>query len=346
MEHRTVVSIGLDVSDRASAVCAVRRDGSIAWERRVPTVIEPMMAIAAENPEARWILEAGTHSLWLDDGLRNAGADVVVVNPRRLRAVSDSLKKTDRSDAALLALLGLLNPQLLWQVRHRTVQAQMGLVMLKSRDQLVRTRARLITTMRGLVKPFGHRFKACVAEQFHERRDEVPRELASSLEPLFEVLVHVNAQIAALDERIEQAVKADAAASNLTTIPGVGPITALVFTLVIDDPERFKNSRQVGAFLGLTTRIDQSGMVDKQLRITKAGDGMLRRLLVQCAQGMLREKARDTSLKRWATSLVDRGGTAPKKRAAVALARKLAVIMHRMWRDNTPFRAFPEVAMT
>jgi transposase len=208
----------------------------------------------------------------------------------------------------------------------------------------VRVRARLITTLRGLVKPFGYRFARKAAEHFHQLPDELPDELTGSLQPLFDVLVSLNEQIELLDSRIAQALADNAAAKNLTTVSGVGPITALAFTLFIDDPQRFRNSRQVGAFFGLTSRIDQSGESDKQLRITRAGDGMVRRLLVQCAQGMMRTHAQDTSLKRWALGLAERGGRAAKKKAVIALARKLAVILHRMWCDNQPFRAFPEAA--
>ena len=342
MKTDTAVTLGLDLGDRSSAYCACDADGLVVAEGLVSTEAPALQALAARF-DVPWTMEAGTHSPWVDRLLTGMGLTVVVVNPRRLKMVSDSLKKTDRSDAALLALLGLFNPKLLWRVRHRSFDAQLGLTALKARDRLVRTRTDLVNTIRGLVKSLGWRLPACDAKRFHELRDQVPEELHASLHPMFAVLAELADQIAQLDARLEDLAGEHPVVARLRTVTGVGPVTALAYVLVLDDPERFEKSRQVGAYLGLTPRIDQSGATDKQLRITKAGDKLLRRLLVQCAQTVLRSNSRDSALKQWGLGLAERGGRAAKKKAVLAVARKLAVLLHRLWVTEEPYCAFPTV---
>jgi transposase len=344
MNEDSAFAVGLDISDRRSTYCAVDQEGRVIEEGRVENRADSLAALADRFSGAQWTLEAGTHSFWMDRLLRGRGLEVVVVNPRRLRVVSDSLKKTDRSDAATLALLGLFNPQLLWQVRHRGYDAQLALTKLKARDALVRTRTRLINTIRGLVKSFGGRLPRCDADRFHQLREDLPEELAPALHPLFDVLDTVQDRILVLEARIDELAQSRDEVRRLMTVPGVGSLTALAFVLVLDDPTRFAKSRHVGPYLGLTTRVDQSGQVDKQLRITKAGDEFLRRLLIQCAQSILRPNTRDTALKQWGLALVDRGGRAAKKKATVAVARKLAVLLHHLWISGETFTAFPKAA--
>jgi len=198
-----------------------------------------------------------------------------------------------------------------------------------------------VNTIRGLVKSLGWRLPKCDAGRFHELRDEVPDEFHASLHPMFAVLAELALQLAELDTRLEELARDLPVVKQLRTVTGVGAVTALAYVLVLDDPERFEKSRQVGAYLGLTPRIDQSGDTDKQLRITKAGNQLLRRLLVQCAQTILRSNTRDSALKQWGLGLAERGGRAAKKKAVLAVARKLAVLLHRLWVTGESYCAFP-----
>ena len=344
MKNPSPLFLGLDLSDKTACYCVLDADGGRVREARIALRTPELQKLARRYPSAVWTLEAGTQSPWVDRLLRSLGIRVNVINPRRLRAVSDSLKKTDRTDAEMLAFLGRFAPQLLWQVRHRSFDAQVGLTLLKARDRLVKTRTSLINTIRGLLKSFGTRLPSCDKDNFTLHRPLVPEELEGSLHPLFDVLLEIQGQVERLEEQIRELVARHPVAKRLTTTHGVGPITSLAYVLVIDDPARFRRSRDVGSYLGLTTRIDQSGDTAKELRITKAGDKLLRTLLVQAAQCILRAGTRDSALKQWGLKLADRGGRAAKKKAAIAVARKLAVLLHRLWISGETYQPFPQAA--
>ncbi|MEN0065658.1 MAG: IS110 family transposase [Myxococcota bacterium] len=344
MLENSAVSVGLDVGDRWTYFCAVDHGGIVLQEGRVPSTTQGLNGIIKTFRRAQWVMEAGTHSFWMDRHLCGSGIENIVVNPRRLKAVSDSLRKTDRSDAAMLALLGMFNPKLLWQVRHRSYDSQLGLGLLKVREQLVRTRTKLINTIRGLVKSFGARLRSCDTARFHKLRLDVPDGLREVVEPLFDVIETLQTKIGELDNQILQLAQSNPASERLMSVPGVGPITSLAFVLVIDDPTRFAKTRQVGAYLGLTRRIDQSGDSNRELAITKAGDKMLRKLLVQCSHLVLRDKAPDNALKQWGLRLLDRGGRGARGKAVVAVARKLATLLLSLWKKNQTFQAFPAAA--
>ena len=342
MEDNNTTILGIDLGDLTSTFCLVGSDGKVKESGRVSTKSGAMLKLVARLRPTRVLFEAGTHSPWLDRELREAGQDVVVLNPRRLRAISDSVKKTDETDAQMLAMLGTFDRKRLWTVSHRGVGSERLLRLLKVRQALVKQRTLLVNTIRGLLKSAGERLPKVDPDRVHTMLGLVPEELQEEFKPMFTMLEQLATQIEALDSKLQAELDAHPDAKRLTSVPGVGPIVALGFVAVLDDPGRFKHSRQVGAFLGLTPRIDQSGNSDKQLRITKAGHMLLRSLLVQGAQCVLRSSTRDSAMKRWGISLTERGGKAAKKRAVIAVARKLATILHHLWRTGATFQPFPE----
>lgn len=242
--------------------------------------------------------------------------------------------KSDKIDAEYLARLARVDPKLLKPIQHRGPEAQVALSALRARDSLVRTRTLLINHVRGAVKSFGGRVTGCTAFNFHRKAlDCIPKELKGILAPLVETIGHLKEQIAFYDRVIDTQLckKKYPETEILRQVPGVGPLTACAFLLTLEEPCRFRNSRVVGAYLGLAPRRAASAEQDPQLQITKAGDGFLRRLLVSSAHYILTRNAPDTDLKRYGEALAQRGGKNAKKRAVVAVACKLAVLLHRLW---------------
>lgn len=329
----STITLGLDLGDRTCRYCLLEATGNVRAQGRLPTTLPALQRFSAELPAARVIVEAGTHSPWVSRGFAAAGHEVVVANPRRVRLISAAVRKSDALDAQSLARLGRLDPQLLAPIRHRGEAAQADLALLRSRDALVRTRTLLINHVRGTVKALGGRIAANSARAFgRTARAQVPALLAPALTPVLDTLEAVNGQIAAADRTLAQvAATRYPETARLRQIPGVGPITALCFVLTLEDPARFPQSRGVGAYLGLCPRERQSGDRAPQLRISKAGDRMLRRLLVTSAHYILGPFGPETALRRWGLQLASRGGTNAKKRAVVAVARKLATVLHRLW---------------
>ncbi len=263
---------------------------------------------------------------------RALGHKVTVANPRRVKLISQNNSKRDKKDAELLARLGKADEELLSPVKHRGSEAQADLAVTKARDALVRTRTKLVNHARGLVKSFGERLPSCTSESFHRKaRAQIPQALKPALEPLLSVLERLEEQIAAYDDQVEQLGKKYPDVEVIAQPKGVGVLTALVFLLTLEDKTRFKKSRTVGAFIGFNPKRDQSGDSDKQLGITKTGDSFVRRLAVGSANYMLGPFGQDSDLRRWGLELAKRGGKNAKKRAKVAVARKLVVLMHRLW---------------
>lgn len=331
MSDSTIVTIGCDLGDKRSEVCILAADGSVSRPDPVKTTREGFREFFS-RPPARIIIEVSTHSRWVNELLLGLGHEVFVANPRRLKLITTSDSKNDRSDAEWLARLGRADPDLLAPVHHRSRAAQADLAVPKSRDALVRSRTQLVTHVRAMVKSFGERLPRCTPETFHwKARLFVPEELRPALEPVLAAIETLNEQIKAHDAAVLAIAKRYPDVDVLSQPNGVGVLTALVYLLTVDDKKRFKKSRQAGAFLGLRPKQDQSGSIDKQLRITKAGDPFLRRLLVSSANHILGPRGADSDLRRWGLSLAARGGKNAKRRAKVAVARKLAVLMHRLW---------------
>jgi len=259
---------------------------------------------------------------------------VTVANPRKVKLISQNDRKDDAVDAKLLARLGRADAELLWPVTHRGEQVQADLAIPKARDAMVGCRTKLINMARGLTKSHGYRLPKCDAEAFHRKAKEfVPQILRAALKPLFKLLENLHEQIAVYDKQIAVLAKTRYPDVELVSQPtGIGLLTGLVFILTLEDKKRFRKSRDVGAYVGLTPRKRKSGKSDPQLHITKAGDEFLRRLLVQDANYILGPLCRqDSDLRRWGLNLCEQGGKAARQRAKIGLARKLSVLMHRLW---------------
>jgi transposase len=327
------VTVGFDVGDRYTYFHVLDRAGDFVEEGRLPTTPAALERRFTGCGRLRVVLETGAHSPWLSRLLTRLGHEVIVANARRVQLISASVSKCDRLDAETLARLGRLDPALLAPVRHRTAETQQHLALIRARDALVRTRTLLVNHVRGAVKAIGARLPACSAHSFATKvGDHVPAELHDALAPLLETIRTLGQQIRGYDAAIERlAATAHPETAPLRAVSGVGALTALCYVLTLEDPARFRTSRAVGSYLGLRPRRDQTGASDPQLRITKAGDPLLRRLLVGSAQYILGPFGPDTDLRRWGQRLAARGGKNAKKRAVVAVARKLAVLLHHLW---------------
>lgn len=331
MANTTIETIGCDLGDKKSEICVLDVEGKVKLRASVRTTRKGM-TVFFTRASAYVVIEVGAHSRWVTSLLAELGHQVTVANPRRVKLISESNNKTDRHDAELLARLGRTDVKLLAPVKHRSPQAQADLAVAKARDTLVATRTKLINHVRGTVKSFGDRLPMCTAESFaRQTRSLLPVELREALEPIYQVLDCLGQQIKEQDRLIERVAKRYPDVDVVSQMPGVGTLTALVFLLTIEDKNRFAKSRMAGAFLGLRPRKSKSGDRDPQLRITKTGDPFMRRLLVNGANYILGPFGKDSDLRRWGLQLAKRGGKNAKKRAKVAVARKLAVLMHRLW---------------
>jgi transposase len=325
---------GLDLGDKYSYLCLIdSQSGEVIEEGRLRTTPEAIRRRFASERPLRIAIETGTHSPWVSRLLEECGHEVLVANARRLRLIYSNKRKTDEIDAENLARLARLDPKLLYPVRHRGEQSQAHMALIRSRQALVDCRTQLVNHVRGAVKSFGHRLPKCPARTFHKRvQEHIPEALLPALEPLLE-------QIASLTERIRDYDRRLVAISEehypetalLRQVEGIGPLTALTFVLTLEDPYRFEKSRSVGAYLGLVPATDRSGDSDPQKRISKEGDEMLRKLLVGSAHYVLGPFGSDSDLRRHGEKIASRGGKNAKKRAAVAVARKLSVLLHRLW---------------
>lgn len=325
----TMLTVGIDLGDRRSEVCVLGSDGEVKRRFGVATTREGLEKKLGDLVRARVVIEVGTHSPWVSRWLEAKGHEVIVANARAVRSIAESDRKTDRNDAEQLARLGRADPKLLRPIRHRGEAVQRHRMLLAVRDHLVRTRSSFVVQARGLTKALGERLPKCKAETFAKK---MQREVGTDVFPAMDVIVttveQLDAQIAALDAQLDElAHRVYPETELLRQVSGVGPITALAFVLTLEDPRRFANSRAVGPFLGLTVRKRQSGSRDPALRITKAGDPFLRRLLLQGAHYIL-ARGPDCDLRRFGLRVMARRGRA---KAAIAVTRKLAVRLHHLW---------------
>jgi len=331
MANHIIETIGCDLGDKKSEICVLDADGNVTERTSVRTTRKRMREFFT-RAAAHVVIEVGAHSRWVDALLKELGHRVTVANPRKVKLISQNDNKTDHHDAELLARLGRADVRLLKPVQHRGPQTQADLAVPKARDILVATRTKLINHVRGTVKSFGERLAKCTSASFaRQTRALIPTELKAALEPIYQALEGIDEQIRECDTMIERIAKRYPDVEVVSQPAGVGVLTALVFILTIEDKDRFAKSRMAGAFLGLRPRRSQSCSSDPQLRITKAGDPFLRRLLVTGANYILGPFGKDSDLRRWGLELAKRGGKNGKKRAKVAVARKLAVLLHRLW---------------
>ena len=336
---KSVTTIGMDMGDKNHSICGLDAEGQVVCTATVTNTANAIRKYFGKWKGLRIALEAGTHSGWVSRILEELGHEVLVGNPRRLRVIWDSDEKDDDRDAEMLARIARFDPDLLYPIHHRSQDAHSDLAVIKARALLVKSRSMLIAHARGTVKAVGERISKCSAQVFHLRLlEEMPSELRSALDPVMKSIEDLTSRIRHYDKLIEQLSEEKYPDTlNLRVIPGVGPVTALAYVLTLEDSDRFEKSRSVGPYLGLVPKRDKSGQTDKQLGITKAGDESLRRLLVGCAQYILGAFGPDCDLRRFGLKLAERGGKNARRRAVVAVARKLAVKLHYLWKTETPY---------
>lgn len=340
------ITIGMDMGDKNHLVCVMDEAGREIRSETIANTSDGVTRFFKGYAGALVAIEAGTHSGWVSRLLEGLGCRVLIGNPRKLRAIYMSTHKSDVRDAEMLARIARLDEKLLYPIHHRGEDAQMALETIKARDVLVRTRSDLVNHVRSAVKGVGGRLPSCGTEAFHHRAGKgIPEGLQAALMPLLTMIEELTNRIRGFDKTIEDLCNLEfPETARLSQVKGVGPVTSLAYVLTLEEPDRFAKSRAVGAYLGLTQRRDQSGQSDKQLRISKAGNNYLRRLLVGSSQYILGPFGPDSNLRRHGLRIGARGGKNAKRRAVVAVARKLAVLLHRLWISGAvyePLRSAP-----
>jgi transposase len=327
------LTVGVDLGDQWSHYCILDLEGETLAEGQLRTTPQDVAEFFQALNAARVVLEVGTHSAWVQEVICSCGHEVLVANPRLMDGSKRRKRKNDRIDANKLARLGRVDPQSLHPMRHRSKEVRQDLVMLRARDALVSARTELINAMRGLVKSMGARLPKCSSPSFAQKAEgAVPLEIREALMPLVRLTAALSNSIQEYDEKIEKlGSEKYGHTALLRQVKGVGPITALAYVLTLERPDRFVRSRDVGPYLGLVPKQEDSGDSQPQLGISKAGDTMVRKLLVGSAHYIMGPFGPDTDLRRYGLRLCERGGKNAKKRAAVAVARKLAVLLHRLW---------------
>jgi len=327
------LTIGVDLGDRWSFYCVLDESGKVILEEKLATTPDAMKQTFARIARSRIAMETGTHSPWVSRLLTQLRHEVIVAHAQKVDLITKSTRKDDRHDAKTLARLARIDSELLGPVRHRSAKAQIHLTVIRARAELVSTRTALINGARGLTKSYGERLPKCGTQQISRGFGAgLSAELREVLEPLFREIESLNERIKEYDRRIEKIGKEMYPETELLKqVKGVGELIALTYVLTIEDPHRFRKSRDAGCFVGLQPGRRNSGDSEPQMHISKQGDEYLRTLLVQGAHYILGPFGADSDLRRWGQKLAERGGKNAKKRAVVAVARKLAVLLHRLW---------------
>jgi transposase len=336
------MTIGIDLGDKHSQVCVLDAAGIVHRQIQVRTTTIGFGRALAPWPGARVVIETGTHSGWVARGLEGAGYEVIVAHARQVKLITHSDRKNDQFDAEQLARLGRVDPKLLRPVKVRCEQVARDMTVLRTRDSLVRTRTLLVNEARGLAKSLGLRLPSCSTDSFvtRVRKDLTEEASFAGLAELLEVIESTTLNIRALEGQVEELCRDRyPQTAALRQVTGVGPITALAFALTVGDAERFSSSRTVGAYFGLRPVQRDSGQRRPELGISKGGDRFVRWLLVQAAHYILGPFGPDSDLRRFGLRLAARGAKAAKKKAVVAVARKLAVLLHRLWISGEEYQA-------
>jgi transposase len=337
-----VETIGIDLGDRMSRYCMVNGGGEGVEEgsfRNQVSSIETHFS----GERRRIALEAGAQSAWISRELKRLGHEVIVANVRQLKWITASDTKNDPVDARKLALLARADVRLLAPVEHRTAEQQGELAVIRARDAILRARTLLINSARGIAKGFGVRLPKSITSTFGKRAlTDLSAMLRTALGGLLEQIDALSQQIGNYDQQVGELAAGHPEVERLTSIPGVGKLTAVTFVLTLGRPERFAHSRDVAGFLGLRPKQRQSGGRDPQLGIAKSGDPYLRKLLVQCSHYILGHWGKDSALRRWGLAK-SQGGSKATLRAIVAVARKLSVLLHRLWVSGEFYQPFPRM---
>ena len=341
-------TFGLDLSDKTGLFVVIDASGEVVHEGKVALTLAGVRKSFGARQPCRIAIEVGTHSPWLSRELERLGYEVIVANARQVGLIARGQKKTDRVDAETLARAARFDPQLLRPVRHRGEQAQADLAMLRARKALVESRTRLVNSVRGMVKAVGGRLPKCSTASFATKvQDHLPQSLRPALEPMLAAIAGLTEQIKAMTRDLKQLARERYPETGLLTqVHDVGLITSLTYVLTLEEPARFPRSRCVGAYLGMVARERQSGEQKPQLRITKTGDVYLRSVLVQCAQRILGPYGKDSDLRRWGLRLAGTGNKIRKHKAVIAVARKLSVLLHRLWLTGEVYEPLRQQRLT
>src|SRR6266705_5329567 len=335
-------TIGVDLGDKMSCYAILNEAGVVVEEGSFRNHVDSIAKHFGKRGRARVALEVGTQSAWISREFSKLGHEVIVANARELKWITSSDTKNDRNDAIKLARLARADRNLLAPVEHRTAEQQAELAVIRARDALVKSRTLLVNTARSVAKGFGVRLPACITPTFGARAlARLPQHLHAAMKGLLEQIDALGVKIRDYDQGIAEVAAKHPEVELLASVPGVGTLTATTFVLTLGRKERFAHSRDVGSFLGLRPRQKQSGERDPKLGISKCGDKYLRKLLVQCAHHILGHWGKDSTLRQWGLSKSD--GSPGKKRAVIAVARKLAVLLHRLWTTGEIFKPFPKM---
>jgi transposase len=332
-----VFTIGIDLGDKKSHFCVLDQEGTKVQEGTVPTREPALQKLCSGFPGARVAFETSTHSAWVERALRSVTAETIVANPRQMAVpASKKRRKNDRIDAEHLARLARVDPKLLCPIQHRSYRDQATLSVIRMREVAVGVRTQLINSVRGTLKSLGCRLGACDANRFHKTaREALPPALLEIVEPMLTLIEASTNHIKSRDKAVDDLAAQHNAVPVLTQIKGVGNLTAMTFILTLQSHERFRRSRRVGAYLGLVPHQFQSGDSDPEFPISKAGDRLLRRLLVTSAHYILGPlNKQDSDLRRFGLAMAGTRNKTAKKRAVVAVARRLAVLLLSLWRSR------------
>ena len=329
------IYFGLDISQKTIEIFALKGEKGVSFGKisnNQKSLAEFFNKVPAAPESITVALETGTHSAWISHQLEECGYEVIVAHARDLAFIYKGDKKSDRIDAEKLARMARADKKLLHPVKLMDRKRQEDLIAIKARDLLVRQRTNIINSIRGFVRSLGMEDAEYSHETINQMYEQLSPEIQQNLRGLFETLTAVNISIKNYDKRIEKLAKNYPETQILQQIKGVGPLIALSFALIISDPNRF-GSRECAAYIGLVPKRDQSGDVDKQLGISKCGNKLLRRLLVQGAQYIMGAFGEDCDLRDFGNRIAQRGGSIARKKAKVAVARKLAITMLALWRN-------------
>lgn len=336
------IVVGVDVSEKHLNLCEIDGDDAVC-ESRMANSSKKLLEHFQGKAKRRIIIEVGAHTRWIAELLEQLGHQVLIVDPRRTKLISGSLYKDDRIDAMTLAMLGRDAPALLKTVPLRRLESQMVLTLVRARASAVKGRTRIVNTVRGVLKPYGYTIPkdsrgATFTAYIRETLDQA---LLRIVEPLLVLIETFNAQIKRYDDDVALVLPRLAPDTvHLTQINGVGALTVLYFVALIGDPHRFASNRDIGPYLGLCRKRQDSGDYKSELGITKAGDSLMRALLANCASYLLGPFGQDSDIRRWGLKKVGGGSRAEKKKAKIAVARKLAVVMLTLWKTGRPYTPF------
>lgn len=340
MSQSTKYVIGMDLSDRSAEYCGAYREDGSDWRRGKVDLTPAGLWEAFGHLEPSWfVIEIGTHARWVHREFEAMGHQVTVANARKLRFIFSGTKKNDRLDAEALRDVALLRRRLLHPIELRGDAVHRDLTQVRLRDGLVRSRTLQINAVRGTLKALGHRVESSESKHFAAKaREQLPDEALKLVAPMLDAIQGTTDAIEHYDKRLKALSENEYPETQvLRQVHGVGPVTALAFVLTLGDQDRFGKNRDAGAYLGLVPGEHQSGQLNVAQGITKAGNPLLRRLLVQGAHTIMRSNAPDTDLKRHGMAIANRGGKkdkGAKRRAVVAVARKLAVLLCALWKTG------------